>query len=446
MKAMRVAVLDLVRRGRERDLAGVEVLVERAVERRFENDGRRVVGAVAERRGMRAAVRAYADERHWGRAEAEIGGLDELDAVLDAAVAAVAEAPREAPPPRLDGPDRGLSIRDPRQDRLDDATRRDVLAENLADLYDAEPAVREARFAYREVERERAVATSRGFDGVERDTRYRVEGSARGEGSPHVVRVEVESRLFSDVAARPLGGRLALGVAALRKPASPPAGEPAVVLSQPVAAALLRALAPAFDAEAIEDGRSFLARFSGPDAPPVGSALVHVHDDATIPGGLETRGFDGRGVPPVVLPLLKEGRLGAVYLSPRAARARDVRPSGHHHDDGRLWPGNLVVRPGNRSRNMIFPLLDGIVVLDELDAPPAVDLARGTVSLLGRAFAAGPQGITGFIGLRRLRATAPELLGAVTHVLNDHERHGSVDTPTWVLQGLRLSDPNEEDA
>jgi PmbA protein len=192
----------------------------------------------------------------------------------------------------------------------------------------------------------------------------------------------------------------------------------------------------AFSAERIAEGGSYL---QGRVGSRMASRELHVVDDARRAGGMATRGFDERGVPPISVNLIKEGRASGLYQGPRSAERTGARPSGHERADGTLWPGNLIVRPGSRSRNMLFPELGTFVLVTELTDTHGIDPATGEIDVGARVFVADTDGIRGCAGVHRLRCTADALLGGVQRVCNDQQRHGIVDTATWLVDGIWFS-------
>ncbi len=139
------------------------------------------------------------------------------------------------------------------------------------------------------------------------------------------------------------------------------------------------------------------------------------------------------------LPLIREGTLGALYRSPRSARRYGTRPTGHTRADGSPWPGTLIVRPGGRSRNMMFPDVGRYLLIDELLDLSGVDLVTGALRLPVRV-ALGEQGqILGGLGNAVLDTTISGLFHAIAEMASDTERHGSVDACTWVIEGLTLT-------
>jgi predicted Zn-dependent protease len=151
---------------------------------------------------------------------------------------------------------------------------------------------------------------------------------------------------------------------------------------------------------------------------------------------MATRGFDERGVPPVSINLIKEGRAAGLYQGLGAAESVDARPSGHERTDGSIWPGNLVVRPGSRSRNMLFPDLGTFVLVAEITDAGGVDPATGEIDIGALVFVADASGELGCAGVHRLRCTTDELLSGVQRICNDQQRHGIVDTATWIVNGI----------
>jgi len=244
------------------------------------------------------------------------------------------------------------------------------------------------------------------------------------------------SRSFADVACRPLGIQLLRFLRALQTSAeSPPSGCP-IVLAPVVASELLPRLLEAFRFESVSAGRSFISNRMGEH---IAGERLHIVDDASRNGGPCSRAFDERGIPPRPVQLIREGLTSELYQGVDSARAHDARPSGHERSSGDLWPGNLIVRPGNRSRNMVFPDLGTFALVEGLARPGTIDIETGNIRLPLHVFRASAGGAEGYVGEKTLNCNVVELLGAVTHLLSDHIREGFVDTPSWVLQGLSLS-------
>lgn len=361
--------------------------------------------------------------------DAPVAGL------VDAAFAAAARAPadpRGAPAPRFDLPTRGLAIHDPRLAHLDDEARREVLHENRAQAEEAVPGVVAREFLYEEVVQHRVFASSRGVIAHELGSRFRLRATVQDRATGRTLAGALTSRCFADVASRPLGVDLARRLSRTVQPAvSVDSGLP-VVFGPPLIAAFLPLLARAFRGERLREGAPLL----GADSRTLGSERVHLVDDATLPGGYATRAFDDRGVPPMPLVLIREGRLGSAYAGPDDARAHEARPTGHEIAGGGLWIGNLVVRPGTRTRNMVFPELGRFLLVEDAGAEPTLDLRTGELRLGGPAVVMGPGGPEGAVPDWAWAGPVRALLARVTHLCADQERHGIVDTPTWALDPL----------
>lgn len=435
LKAMNAT---LVQAAREAGATEVEVLSESVIRRTFHDgvDGR---GRGRPNRGSSVRLRVRDARGAVGMVQANDpspGALAELARAAVARASAAAPDPDGGPPDRLDLGERGLGIMDVRLPTIEDADRAEVTQVNVEGASGVAPGVRAQRFSYLEEQRERCVHTTAGVIASEPSTRFLLEGQVLDERTGLVLTDSVESRHFADVASVPLGVDMARRLLPFRQPLPPPDGARALLFNPSAVARLLPALVPAFSAEAIEAGQSFLAGRLGQR---VASPRLHLIDDPGMPGALQTRAFDDRGVPPMAVPLLKEGMSGGVYLGPALARRRGLRPTGHARGDGSLWPGNLILRPGSRSRNMLLPDLGRHLAADEVLDPAGIDPVRGTVDLRLRLLVMEGPEVKGSAGVGRLRCTIPELLQAVTDLCSDQERVRSVDVCTWITHGLTLT-------
>lgn len=423
----------LLARARAAGATGAEALLE-AHQARTLTDPRGSTSPVA---GGTLHLTVWSGSGAVGTARAPLDAAGDApdDALVDAAFAAAARAPadpRGGPAPRFDLPTRGLAILDPRLAHLDDDARREVLQDNRAQVEDAAPGALARDLHYEEVVQHRVFASSRGIVAHEAGSRFRLRGTVQDRATGRTLSGALTSRCFADVASRPLGVDLARRLARVVLPAVPHPGDVPVVFGPPLVAAFLPLLARAFRGERLGDAAPLL----GEPSRVLGTERVHLVDDATLPGGYATRAFDDRGVPPVPLVLIREGRLGTVYAGPDDARAHDARPTGHEIAGGGLWVGNLVVRPGTRTRNMVFPELGRFLLVEDPSADPTLDLRTGQLVLRGPAVLMGPSGPEGALPDWSWAGPVRALLGRVTHLCADQERHGVVDTPTWAMAAL----------
>ena len=367
------------------------------------------------------------------------GELSHLPAKAFASASHKSPDPADGSAERMELATIGLQISDPRLPRLEETDRRDIIAYNEDAVRGVSKGLTGVSFVYEEQLVRRAVLTSRGQEGLENGTRFRLRGALRHPSQPDAeLSAMVESRRFADVSSMPLGTDLARRAVANASPANAPDRSLPVVIEPRVLATLLPLIASAFDGDLVAAGKSFSRSAELNATQTIGNSRLHVVDDATLPGALATRAFDDRGVPPMPLPLVREGTLGALYRSPRSARALGTRPTGHARWDGSAWPGNLVVRPGARSRNMMFPDVGRYVLIDDLLDLSGINLAtgqiRGPVRLLlgelGKPIAGLGQGL--------LDTNIVELFSGLVELANDVERHGSVDASTMVFEGVKL--------
>ncbi|HNH49695.1 MAG TPA: metallopeptidase TldD-related protein, partial [Myxococcota bacterium] len=278
------------------------------------------------------------------------------------------------------------------------------------------------QMVYRQERTWRSFVNSRGIEAEEFGTTYELYAELVVEGRKLSHRIA--SRRFSDIASLPFGTELRRRVEPLlrRLPAVPSLP---VVLEPRVVASLFRTLAPAFAADAIAKGGSFLKDHLGKA---IGSPIFHLTDDAGMVGGLYTTAFDDRGVPPIPVTLLKEGVVTGLYHDPESARAAGLRPTGHYRD-GLLQPSNLILRPGARTRNVTLGELGNYLVLDQ---SPPMDLRSGELN--------GPLDLVvvergekkGSIR-RDFRAPITKVLRAIQEVVSDQERSCEVDAPTAIF-------------
>ena len=419
-------------------LAGAEAHIEHTVTRVVTWDSAAVLSAVSlpPKERCQATVRVY---DHHGRSATATGSV-KGDESVRSLVESAAEGLAGADPDEFAGPaDRyeqtgvGLGILDRRHPQLEDADREDAVNSNIEDvrsIQGAEPLA----FRYTEVLRSRALAASTGNKRSERSTHYTLYGKVGTADGEHAVEQSVQSRLFADAASLPLGVDLANQVVRYADPQPIPDQSLPIVMSPRAIARFMQEVVPAFDRDRVDAGQSFLT-----DGRRIGSEKLHMIDDALAPGGFQTRAFDLRGVPSLDLPLIREGCVGALYQGPELARELDGRPSGHAGPDG-IWPGNLVLRAGTRSRNMIYPELGPFLLLDDLAVRGSkwFDLTTGKLRLKGHFFSgvAGQEPV--YVGVHTLNTSYVELWSGIREVANDQRRFGSVDVSTWVVDGLQV--------
>jgi predicted Zn-dependent protease len=429
----------LMNRARDRGVAGIEVLLASQATLAVSSHHLQPQPAPTPHRS--AQIRVYQAKGKVGVAHGRFDSEADLEPLLATALAraAVAEPDDlEAPPDRMDISERGLGIEDPRQATMEHAWREEVITTNENSCRSLGPNVVVGEFSYSEMVEERSFMSSRGVEALEASTLYRLKGSVRLVDRPDVDIVgEVVSRHFADVASVPLGTELGKRALALERTAKVPDRKVPIIFEPRAVAKLMPRIALAFDHHSVVNKKSFLHGRMGES---IASDKLHLVDDATMPGALATRAFDDRGVPPMVLSLIREGHAAQEYLSPYHARQLNTRPTGHTHIDDTPWPGNLVIRPGARSRNMIHAELGPYLIVEDILNTAGIDPRSGRIDVPVR-LALGELGqVLGFIGVRRINLPCEDVFKKIVEMGSDQERYGTVDACSWVLEGLTFEE------
>lgn len=387
-----------------------------------------------EQDGAKRAPRSGLEERWVVRVYREHGETGEgvaarADEALTAALRAAASAtpdPHAGPRERMPVRSAGMGIDDRRHGQIGEEDRREIL--QLAERPFERFPVPLRDLLYREQRTRRSWMSSRGMEAEEHATTYALSAAVV---TPELCAAHrIASRHFSDVASLPFGTELRRRVEPLLRPEPLPTSPLPLVLDPRVVADLARLVAPAFSARAVAAG-GFLAGQLGKR---LAAEVFHLTDDAGLFGGLASRAFDDRGVPPIAVTLLKEGVVTSLYHDPESARAEGLRPTGHVTEGG-LRPSNLVVRPGARTRNVILTALGPHLVLDQL---PPLDLGSGRLRGRVPVTRADRHERTG-TAFVDLDVAVSELLHRIVEVAGDQERSGEVDAPSAVLEGVSLA-------
>ena len=128
-----------------------------------------------------------------------------------------------------------------------------------------------------------------------------------------------------------------------------------VVFDPEMAASLLRNLASALSGYSLYKGASFLA---GRLETEIGSELLTVIDDGTIPGALGSRPFDGEGLPVRKKTVVEKGRLQSYLLDTYSGKKLGMPSTGNASrsvgEAPGVAPANFYLAPGNESPEQII--------------------------------------------------------------------------------------------
>ncbi|WP_424950104.1 TldD/PmbA family protein [Deinococcus sp.] len=171
------------------------------------------------------------------------------------------------------------------------------------------------------------------------------------------------------------------------KPA--PSGRFATVIGAECLSLLLSVFAGAFSAKQVQEGKSPLAGRLGQV---VGSPLVTLLDDATLPTGMQSRPFDAEGHPSVPVTLLEGGVLRSFLHNSETAAQGGTQSTGHasrstYSGAVGVAPSNLYMPGGIGSRADLLRLMGtGLLLTDVQGAHAGANGVTGDFSLQAEGF------------------------------------------------------------
>ena len=166
-----------------------------------------------------------------------------------------------------------------------------------------------------------------------------------------------------------------------------PTGDYPVVID-PLAAGyiLMAAVGVGANAESVQRKRSYLAGSLGRL---IGSPLLTIADDPTIPWATGSTSFDGEGVPAKRMTLVENGKLKSLLHDSYTAGKDSIKSTGNSSRGGSLWSfrhpptissSNIVVKKGQHTLDeMIAETRKGVLLRLTFDHP---NLATGELSAL----------------------------------------------------------------
>jgi PmbA protein len=379
-----------------------------------------------------------------GRSGHASGPPEQVDALVKAAMTAAegsAPSTHAGPVARQTGTLGGLGILDRRYEMVTPEDRTEVVVQADRSIRQVDRRLTGSGFLYRDTRRLRRFANTRGVLLEETDTIYEAEGtvSASTTSGELVLHERIESRTFASIASLPYGTNLARRASDLLEPLVSLSGPVRVLLPPLPTARLFSRLAEQFLASNFEDGAAtpfFLQPL--PNGSPSVDTRLHMQDDGTLPGGLRTTSFDDRGVCPISLTLLREGRVDGRFVHPELAHEHDVRPTGHLQE-GVEKPRNLLLRSGTRSMNATLADLGGRVLqVDDLPDLSGFDPRTGKLSARVNGVVLENNKPVGAVRGVMLVGELRSVLNQVVEICSDTDRVGHVDAPGMVLDGFSV--------
>jgi PmbA protein len=284
------------------------------------------------------------------------------------------------------------------------------------------------------------LATSHGFVGSYLSSRFSLSASAiAGSGTAMERDYEFAVRTHrADLADPETIGRKA-GERAVRRlnPGTFATGKTTVVFDPRVASGLLGSLAGATTGSAIARKTSFLRDKLGTAIFP---ANVNVSDDPSRRRGLASHPFDGEGVRPEPLDLIRDGVLQTWFLDSATARELGLSSNGHAaRGGGNPSPGptNLTLAPGDKTpEELMAEIGDGLFVTEMIGHGANLvtgDYSRGAAGFAIRdgRLAEPVSGIT----------VAGNLVDMFLRLVpaSDLEYRVSVNAPTVAIEGMMVA-------
>jgi PmbA protein len=212
-----------------------------------------------------------------------------------------------------------------------------------------------------------------------------------------------------------------------------------VVFDPEMAASLLRNLASALSGYSLYKGASFLA---GRLETEIGSKLLTVIDDGTIPGALGSRPFDGEGLPVRKKTVVEKGRLQSYLLDTYSGKKLGMPSTGNASrsvgEAPGVAPANFYLAPGNESPEQIIGTVqNGFYVTEMIGFGVNMvtgDYSRGAAGIwIENGELAYPvEEIT-------IAGNLKEMLRNIEMVGSDLEMRGRIATPTIKISQMTIA-------
>jgi PmbA protein len=282
-----------------------------------------------------------------------------------------------------------------------------------------------------------ALANSNGFAGAYRATRVHRSTSpvaldgenkrmgAYGTSARRLMDMETVADVTRKAVARTVGLFGARKPQTMRVP---------VIFERDVAASVLSDVFNALSAANVAVGNSWLAERVGAR---IGSDLITIVDDGTLPGLLGTSPFDGEGVPTRRTLVFDRGELRTFLYDTYYARKLGSRSTGNGSGGG-VAPNNFYLEAGTQSLEQIIgDTKRGVLVMDTIGF--ATEYASGTYSRGARGFYIEDGEIAYPIEEFTVAGTFPEMLAAVDAVANDLRFDAGVVSPSFRVAEMTVS-------
>ena len=282
-----------------------------------------------------------------------------------------------------------------------------------------------------------ALVNSNGFAGAYRSTRVHrsvspvaLDGDIKRMGAyGSAARRLADMEHTADVARKAV--ERTVGMFGARKPQTM---RVPVIFERDVAASVLSDLFAALNAANVSIGNSWLAERTGST---IGSELVTIVDDGTLPGLLGSSPFDGEGVPTQRTVVFERGVLRTFLYDTYYARKLGARSTGNGSGGG-VAPNNFYLEAGSHSlEQLIAQTRRGVLVMDTIGF--ATEYASGTYSRGARGFYIENGEIAYPVEEFTIAGTFPEMLAGIDAVCSDLRYDAGVVSPSFRVAEMTIS-------
>ncbi len=286
-----------------------------------------------------------------------------------------------------------------------------------------------------------ALATSHGFARAYRASGHSCSVSViAGEGSGMQRDYAYDSVRFEEDLedAEAIGRRAGERAAKRINPIKPAPGRMPVLFDPRVSSSLLGHFTSAITGSSIARGTSFL---NGKMGERLFAPGVTIRDEPLRRRGVRSRPFDGEGLPVREMDLIDDGVLTTWLAESAAARQLGIAPTGHAvrgvGGSPGAGPSNLVMLPGERSREQLLAAFPQAILITEL-------IGMGVNGLTGD-YSRGASGFlvsNGEIGSPVTEITIAGNLLDMFRTLepaSDLERRRGIDAPTILIPEMTVA-------
>jgi PmbA protein len=207
-----------------------------------------------------------------------------------------------------------------------------------------------------------------------------------------------------------------------------------VIFERDVAAHVLSDVFTALSAQNVAIGNSFLIEKVGSK---IGSELVNVYDDGTLPAGLGTSPFDAEGVPTRRTTVFRNGVLETFLYDTYYGRKLGA-PSTGNASGGGISANNFYLEPGKQTlEELIAATKHGVLIVDTIGF--GHESASGTYSRGARGFLIENGERAHPVDEFTIAGNFLEMLAGLDAVANDLRFDGTIVSPSFRVAEMTVS-------